>query len=49
MIPNARQIFDATSSDKHDRVLLQVVPDTRNIRGHFDAIREPHARYFSQR
>ena len=49
MIANAGEIFDATSSDKHDRMFLQIMSDAGNIRSYFDSVREPDAGDFSQR
>src|SRR6266496_2062104 len=49
VIAHARQILDAAAADEHQRVLLEVVADTRNVGGDLDAIGEPHARYFAQR
>src|SRR6266481_1451292 len=49
VIPHSRQILHAASAHQHDRVLLQVVADSRNVRRHFDGIRQPHARHFAQR
>src|SRR5439155_23885205 len=49
VIAHARQILNATASDEHDRVLLQVVADTRNVSRNFNPVREPDARDFSQR
>ena len=49
VIANAGEIFDATSSDKHDRMFLQIMSDAGNIRSHFDSVREPDAGDFSQR
>src|ERR671929_168824 len=33
VVPDARQILDAAAPDEDDRVLLQVVPLTRDVRG----------------
>src|SRR5262249_27997603 len=49
VIANAWEIFDATSSDKHDRMFLQIVSDAGNIRSNFDSVREPDTGHFSQR
>lgn len=40
MVAHPRQVFDATTTNHHDRVLLEVVPFTRNIRGHLHTIGE---------
>src|SRR5579871_1000885 len=39
-----RQVLDATAADEHDRVLLQVVPLTGDVRADLDPVREPDAR-----
>src|SRR5260370_6730983 len=49
VITNARKILDAAAANQHDRVLLQVVADTGDVRGHFDSIGESHARHFPER
>src|SRR5204862_1090561 len=49
VIANARQILHAAAADKHERVLLQVVADTRDVRRDLDAVGQPDARDFSQR
>jgi hypothetical protein len=41
MVFHSREIFNLTAPDEDDTVLLELVADTRNIGGHFDAIREP--------
>jgi hypothetical protein len=43
MVANAGEIFYPTSSDQHDRVLLQVMSNAGNIRSHFDSVGEPDA------
>src|SRR5215472_1310505 len=48
VIAHAGKVLDAASTDKHDRVLLQVVSNTRDVRGHFDAVGQTHAGYFAQ-
>src|SRR5258708_7742543 len=49
VIPHSRQILHAAAAHQHDGVLLQVVADARNIRRHFNRIRQANARYFPQR
>src|SRR5439155_2318616 len=49
VIADARQILHAAAADEHERVLLQVVADARDVRRDFDAVRQPHARHFSER
>lgn len=38
MVPNAGKIAHAAAADEHDRVLLQVVAFTRNVRNDFAAV-----------
>jgi hypothetical protein len=49
VITNTGEIFHAAPANQHDRVLLQVVPDSGYISGYFDSIGKPHASHFSQR
>src|SRR5919106_2200951 len=49
MIADAGEILDASAADQDDRMFLEVVPDTRNIRGHLDAIREADTGHLAQR
>ena len=49
VITNAGKILDATASDQHDRVLLQRMPDSRDVRIDFAPIRETHPRHLSER
>src|SRR5207249_7197310 len=35
MVADARQVLHAAAADHHDRVLLQVMPLTRDVRRHF--------------
>src|SRR5215469_3041251 len=48
VVANTRKIFHAATADQHDRVLLQVVPDTGNIGRDFNAIGQPHTRHLAQ-
>src|SRR5580704_7412143 len=43
------QILDAAAADQHHRVLLQIVPDPRNVGVDLIAVGEPHARDLAQR
>src|SRR5579859_4643051 len=43
VIPNAGKILHTAATDQHDRVLLQVVTDARDVSGHFDAVCQPDA------
>src|SRR4051812_5804561 len=49
VVAHARQILDAAAANEHQRVLLQVVADARNVGGHFDAVGEPDARDLAER
>src|SRR6185369_6175262 len=49
VIANTRQVLHTTAANEHDRVLLQVVSFTRDVRSHFVAVRQAHARNFAQR
>src|SRR5438445_9782725 len=49
VIPYPRQILHAAAPDHDDRVLLQVVPDARDIGRHLDPVRQPHARHLAER
>src|SRR5579884_878997 len=44
-----REVLDAAAADEHDRVLLQVVPLTRDVGADLDPVREPDARDLPQR
>src|SRR5207248_11061128 len=49
LVPDAREVLHPASADQHDRVLLQVVPDTGDVRGDLDLAGQPDARHLSQR
>src|SRR5512144_2020338 len=49
VVPDARQILHAAAADQHDRVLLQVVPHTGNVRGDLEAVGETDAGDLAQR
>src|SRR3989441_7963412 len=44
VVPNPGEVLDAAAPDHHDRVLLEVVADARDVGGHLEAVREPHPR-----
>src|SRR6266850_3703578 len=48
VIPDARQVLHAAAADHHDRVLLQVVADARDVRGDLLPVREPHAGHLAE-
>jgi hypothetical protein len=49
LVANAGQVLHPAAADEHDRVLLQVVPDARDVCRDLDARREPHAGDLAQR
>src|SRR4051812_12861694 len=48
MVTNTRQIFHTTAANQHDRVLLEVVANTRDIGGHFYSIGEAHTSHLPE-
>src|SRR5512137_411878 len=48
VIPHAGKVLDAAAAHENHGVLLQVVPDARNVGGHLDARRQAHPRDFPQ-
>jgi len=49
VVPNSRKVFDATSSDQHDGVFLEIMPFARNVRRDFNAIRQSDSSHLSKR
>src|SRR3954469_1944789 len=49
VIANAGKVLYAAPANQHDRVLLEVVPDSGDVRRHFDSVRQPDAGDFPQR
>src|SRR5262249_48650633 len=49
LVANARQVLHPAAADEHDRVLLQVVADARDIGRDLDATGEPDAGHLAQR
>src|SRR5947209_2172410 len=49
LVPEARQVLDATAADQHDRVLLEVVALARDVGTDLDAVRQAHAGDLPQR
>src|SRR5262249_19613216 len=49
VIADAGEVLDAAAADQHDAVLLEVVPDARDVRGHLDLAGEADARDLPQR
>ena len=48
MVADTRQIFHAAAANDDRRVLLEIVPLTRDVGCHLHAVGKPHARDFSQ-
>src|SRR5262249_35240507 len=48
VIPDARQILHAAAANQHERVLLQVVADARDVGRHLDPVGQPDARDLAQ-
>src|ERR1700682_4455859 len=46
VITHSRQILHTSSADQHNRVLLQVMANARDIRRHFNSICQTNARHF---
>ena len=49
VVTNAGKVLDATAAYQHDRVLLQVVPLTRNVGVDFTTIGQAHTSHLAQR
>src|SRR5262249_55405845 len=49
LVPHAGEVLHPAAADEHDRVLLEVVPDSGDVRGHLDLAGEPDARHLPQR
>src|SRR5581483_3349437 len=49
VVANAGQVLYAAAADEHDRVLLQVVADARDVGGDLDPVGQAHAGNFAQR
>jgi hypothetical protein len=49
MITDTRQILDTPAPDQHHRVLLKVMPDSRDIGRHFNARGQTDPGHFAQR
>ncbi len=48
VIAHAREILHAATADQHNRVLLQVVSDSGDIRRDLNPICQPHTRYLAE-
>src|ERR1700678_4832246 len=42
VVTHTRQVFHTTAANQHDRVFLQVVAFTTNVRNDFEAVRQAH-------
>src|SRR5436190_10154021 len=49
LVADTRQVLHPAAADEHDGVLLQVVPDPRDVRRHLDTGGEPDASHLAQR
>src|SRR5688572_3226721 len=49
VIANTRKVLHTASANEHDRVLLEVVPDARDIGRDFDAVGETDTRDLAER
>src|ERR1700756_3112779 len=49
LVPDTGQVADATATDEHDRVLLQVVPDAGGVGGGPDLAGQPDPRHLAER
>src|ERR1700756_5082350 len=49
LVTDAGQVAHAPAAHQHDRVLLQVVPDARDVRGDLDLAGQPDPRHLAQR
>src|SRR5918912_809347 len=49
LVADAREVLHTAAAHEHDRVLLQVVADTRDVRRHLDLAAELHTSALEQR
>src|SRR5580700_10119291 len=49
LVADPRQVAHPAAAHQHDRVLLQVVPDARDVGGDLDLAGEPDPRHLAQR
>jgi len=49
VIPHTGKILHATPTDEHNRVLLQVMSNTRDVRRYLNSVRKTHSRDLSKR
>jgi hypothetical protein len=48
VITNTRKVFNPAATDKDNRVFLEVMTNTRNIRGHLKAISQTNPGDFTE-
>src|SRR6201995_4923372 len=48
LVADTGQVADPPPADEHDRVLLQVVPDTGDVGGDLDLAGQPNARHLAE-
>src|SRR5919107_2709952 len=49
LVADAGEVLHPAAADEHDRVLLEVVADTGDVRRHLDAAGEPHTSHLAER
>src|SRR5512143_1924999 len=49
VVAHAGEVLHAAAADEDHRVLLEVVPDARDVARHLEAVGEPHARHLAER
>jgi hypothetical protein len=49
VIPNTWKVLNPTATDHYDRMLLEVVPFARDVRGNLEPVRQTHARNLTER
>lgn len=48
MITNSREVLDPAATNQNDRMLLEVVADSRDIGCYLNVVSEPYSSYLSQ-
>ena len=48
VIADTRKVFDAATANEHNRVLLEIVSDTRNVGGYLNSIGQSHTSHLAQ-
>src|SRR3954469_5308600 len=48
LVADTGEVFHPAAADEHDRVLLEVVPDARDVRRDLDAAGEPDTSHLAQ-